>query len=94
MLTKVAAAKLGDPFSGDTTQGPQVSKEQFDTVMSYIQAGKDQGATLLAGGERHGKKGHFIQPTVFSDVTDDMKVAKEEIFGTRSGTHASADADR
>ena len=62
-------------------QGPQVSQEQFDNVSKLIKTGKDEGATLLAGGERHGDKGYFIKPTVFSDVKDSMTIAKEEIFG-------------
>lgn len=61
--------------------GPAVSQEQFDIVSGYIASGKSEGAELLAGGERHGDKGYFIKPTVFSGVSDDMTIAKEEIFG-------------
>jgi len=81
MLKKVKKTKVGDPFDPKTTQGPQVSQEQFDRIMSYIQAGQDQGAKLLTGGGRVGKQGYFIEPTVFGDVTDEMKIAAEEIFG-------------
>merc|ERR1719242_861961 len=49
--------------------------------MSYIDKGKRDGATCLTGGERHGDKGYFVKPTVFTDVTDDMTIAREEIFG-------------
>jgi acyl-CoA reductase-like NAD-dependent aldehyde dehydrogenase len=49
--------------------------------MSYIESGKSEGAKLLAGGERYGEGGYFIKPTVFTEVTKDMKIAKEEIFG-------------
>jgi len=73
--------KLGDSFDPDTRQGPQVSQKQFDTVMSYIESGKSEGARLMTGGERFGEKGYYVQPTVFADVTDDMKIAREEIFG-------------
>ncbi len=73
--------KVGDPFAADTTQGPQVSQEQFDRVMSFIKSGKDQGATLLHGGNRVGDKGYFIEPTIFTDVQDNHKIAQEEIFG-------------
>ncbi|KAM0444326.1 hypothetical protein ACHAO4_010278 [Trichoderma viride] len=73
--------KLGNPFDEQTFQGPQVSQLQFDRIMGYIEAGKQGGATLALGGERHGDKGYFIQPTVFTDVTPDMKIAQEEIFG-------------
>ncbi|KAL2827522.1 aldehyde dehydrogenase domain-containing protein [Aspergillus cavernicola] len=73
--------KLGNPFEQDTFQGPQVSQLQFDRIMEYINHGKQGGATVAVGGERHGKEGYFIQPTVFTDVTSDMKIAQEEIFG-------------
>ncbi|KAH8695221.1 aldehyde dehydrogenase domain-containing protein [Talaromyces proteolyticus] len=73
--------RLGDPFAPDTFQGPQISQVQFDRIMEYINQGKKEGATLVLGGERHGTKGYFIQPTVFTDVTPNMKIAQEEIFG-------------
>src|SRR5260370_12061205 len=81
MLKKVKAQKVGDPFDPETTQGPQVSQEQFDRVMGFIEAGKKEGAKLLTGGKRVGGKGYFIEPTVFDNVTDEMKIAREEIFG-------------
>ncbi|KAK3683930.1 aldehyde dehydrogenase [Podospora appendiculata] len=73
--------KVGDPFHPETFQGPQVSQIQYDRIMAYIQSGKDQGATVETGGGRHGEKGYFIQPTIFSNVTNDMKIMQEEIFG-------------
>ncbi|OJJ62507.1 hypothetical protein ASPSYDRAFT_41174 [Aspergillus sydowii CBS 593.65] len=73
--------KLGNPFEQDTFQGPQVSQLQFDRIMEYINHGKQAGATVAVGGDRYGKEGYFIQPTVFTDVTSDMKIAQEEIFG-------------
>ncbi|KAA8651267.1 hypothetical protein EYZ11_006783 [Aspergillus tanneri] len=78
---RAAQNKLGNPFEQDTFQGPQVSKIQFDRIMEYINHGKQSGATVAVGGERHGNEGYFIQPTVFTDVTNDMKIAQEEIFG-------------
>ena len=81
MLKKIKKTKVGDPFDANTTQGPQVSQEQFDKVMSYIESGKQSGAKLAAGGNRVGKHGYFIEPTVFTGVSDDMKIACEEIFG-------------
>jgi aldehyde dehydrogenase (NAD+) len=72
---------VGDPFDPKTEQGPQVDQDQFDKVMGYIESGKKQGAKLVAGGARVGDRGYFIQPTVFADVQDDMKIAQEEIFG-------------
>ncbi len=85
MVERLAAAtkkrKLGDPFDTSTEQGPQVDKTQFDKVLGYIESGKRQGARCITGGERFGGKGYFIKPTVFADVKDEMKIAREEIFG-------------
>jgi aldehyde dehydrogenase (NAD+) len=72
---------VGDPFDPKTEQGPQVDDAQFDKVMGYIQSGRSEGAKLVCGGERVGDRGYFIQPTVFADVQDDMKIARDEIFG-------------
>ena len=79
--TAAESIKLGFPTDPKTDQGPLVSREQYDKVMKYIETGVKEGATLVAGGKRHGTKGFFVQPTVFADVTDDMTIAKEEIFG-------------
>ncbi|CAG8475399.1 3103_t:CDS:2 [Ambispora leptoticha] len=73
--------KLGDPFQPDTDQGPQISKLQFDKIMSYIESGKKEGATLVFGGNRHGTEGYYVAPTAFTDVANDMKIMREEIFG-------------
>jgi len=73
--------KVLDPKDPESSHGPQVDKIQFDKIMGYISSGKEQGATCMFGGKRHGDKGYFIEPTVFANVTDDMKIAKEEIFG-------------
>jgi betaine-aldehyde dehydrogenase len=72
-----------DPTDPEARMGPVVNKIQYDRVMDYIQKGKDAGATVLAGGGRNPKfdKGFFIQPTIFTDVTPDMTIWKEEIFG-------------
>lgn len=75
------AFKVGSPADVDTFQGPQVSKVQFEKILGYIEEGKKGGAKLLTGGGRHGTRGYYVQPTVFGDVTNDMKIAKEEIFG-------------
>ncbi|XP_021365246.1 aldehyde dehydrogenase, mitochondrial-like isoform X2 [Mizuhopecten yessoensis] len=72
---------VGDPFEDATQQGPQVDEEQFKKILSYVEAGKAEGAKLEFGGERHGDKGYFIKPAVFSNVTNEMKIAREEIFG-------------
>src|SRR5579859_4948598 len=81
LVKKAKSQKVGDPFEPDTTQGPQVSQEQCDRIMGFIEAGKKEGAKLLTGGGRVGQRGYFIEPTVFDDVKDDMKIAREEIFG-------------
>jgi aldehyde dehydrogenase (NAD+) len=74
--------KVGDPFSENVEQGPQQNETQLNTVMRYIKIGKEQDkATCLVGGERIGTEGYFVQPTIFTNVTDDMTIAKEEIFG-------------
>merc|ERR1719427_2197625 len=75
---------VGSPWEEDgkfNEQGPQVDKVQFDKILGLIEKGKSEGATMHCGGARHGEQGYFIQPTVFSDVTDSMRIAKEEIFG-------------
>ncbi|MFN4243336.1 MAG: aldehyde dehydrogenase family protein [Tepidisphaerales bacterium] len=81
MVKRVRKQRVGDPFDPSTTQGPQVSQEQFDRVMGYIESGKRDGAQCILGGNRVGNRGYFIEPTVFTGVRDDMKIAQEEIFG-------------
>ncbi|XP_033332496.1 aldehyde dehydrogenase 1A1 isoform X1 [Megalopta genalis] len=76
-----AQKKLGDPFDPTTQQGPQIDEEMFNKIQRLIQSGKKEGAVVETGGERYGTVGYFIKPTVFSNVTDDMTIAKEEIFG-------------
>ena len=93
IVAKAKGRKVGDPFADGTEQGPQVSQEQFDRVMHYIEAGQKDGAKMLAGGGRVGAKGYFVQPTVFGDVTDDMKIAREEIFGPVMSILKFKDAD-
>lgn len=78
---RAEANKVGDPFHEETFQGPQISQLQYDRIMGYIESGKSEGATVETGGGRHGDKGYFIQPTIFSGVTPEMKIMKEEIFG-------------
>jgi aldehyde dehydrogenase (NAD+) len=73
--------KLGDPFDPETEQGPQVDKAQFDKILSYVEAGKKEGAKLVTGGKRHGEQGYYIEPTLFTGVQDNMKIATDEIFG-------------
>jgi aldehyde dehydrogenase (NAD+) len=87
------ANSVGDPFDEKTFQGPQVSQLQFDRIMDYIKVGKEEGASLLTGGDRHGDKGYFIQPTIFKDVKPDMKIMREEIFGPVAAIAKFKDAE-
>lgn len=77
----VKTLKVGDPFAAETFQGPQISQIQYDRIMGHIKAGKDEGANCVLGGDRFGNEGYFIQPTVFSNVKNTMKIGQEEIFG-------------
>ena len=72
---------MGDPQDPETNFGPMVSENQRSIVQGYIEKGKAEGARLVHGGGTPDREGFFIEPTVFADVTDDMTIAKEEIFG-------------
>tara|TARA_R110002020_G_scaffold36134_20_gene108689 strand:+ start:3169 stop:4632 length:1464 start_codon:yes stop_codon:yes gene_type:complete len=97
LKTRTEAIRIGDPLDPDTHLGPMVSVAQRDKVMGYIEAGKREGARLLTGGgvpELQGfEKGAWIRPTVFADVTDDMTIAREEIFGPVMSVLAFDDED-
>ncbi|XP_017334537.1 aldehyde dehydrogenase family 1 member A3 [Ictalurus punctatus] len=71
----------GDPMDPRTTHGPQISQQQFDNIMELVESGKSEGAKLECGGNAIKDKALFIHPTIFSDVKDHMRLAKEEIFG-------------
>lgn len=77
--------KCGDPFNPNSDQGAQVSKEHMESILTYIESGIEQGARVVAGGKRDTRgdnsKGYFIEPTIFADVDNKMKIAQEEIFG-------------
>ena len=79
-----AKAKVGDPFAEGTTMGPVVSEVQFNKIQALIQKGIDEGATLVTGGVGRPEglnRGYFVRPTVFANVTNEMTIAREEIFG-------------
>ncbi|UJR25369.1 hypothetical protein I4U23_006719 [Adineta vaga] len=80
-IERTKRRKVGDPFDESTEQGPQISHEQMDKILDLIESGKRAGAKLLTGGQREGDKGFFVQPTLFADVKDDHRIAREEIFG-------------
>lgn len=85
LATKIAEIKLGNPFDQTVGMGPVVSESQMNTVLSYIESGIEEGARLVCGGKRASgpelDAGYYIEPTIFADVTNDMKIAREEIFG-------------
>jgi len=84
LVARASKMRPADPLDPKTRMGAIVSQEQMQTVLGYIETGKRDGARLLAGGNRvhvDGSKGFFIEPTIFGDVKNNMKVAQEEIFG-------------
>ncbi|PWW02124.1 betaine aldehyde dehydrogenase [Hoeflea marina] len=85
LKARTETIRIGDPLDPETQMGPMVSRAQRDKVMGYVETGKNEGATLVTGGDavqlQGFEGGNFIQPTVFSGVTDDMTIAREEIFG-------------
>lgn len=81
-VQRTEAIRIGDPQDEATQMGPLVSQTQLDTVMRYIALGEQEGAKLLTGGRRLTENpGFYVQPTIFSGVRDDMRIAREEIFG-------------
>jgi aldehyde dehydrogenase (NAD+) len=81
LAAKAKQRLLGDPLDPNTQQGPQVSQEQLDKILGYVELGQKQGAKLVTGGARVGDRGFFVEPTIFDGVRDDMAIAKDEIFG-------------
>jgi len=96
LVARAKKMQPADPLDPKTRLGAIVSQEQMQTVLSYIDAGKKEGAKLIAGGNRvpiDGSKGFFIEPTIFGDVKNDMKIAQEEIFGPVLATLQFDDID-
>lgn len=81
LSSRAKQMQVGDPLNPKTRTGALVSSEQLNRVLGYIEKGKTDGATLLAGGEQVQSEGFFVQPTVFDNVANDMVIAQEEIFG-------------
>src|SRR3990170_341091 len=90
---RAASISVGDPLDPATYMGPVVSEEQFERVMGYIGIGKEEGARLVAGGGRIGDAGFFVQPTIFAEVENRMRIAQEEIFGPVASLIPIQDAD-
>ena len=78
---KAKGRVLGNPLDPKTDLGPQISQRQVDKIMDYIDQGRSAGAKVVTGGNRLEMQGFYVQPTVFSGVTDSMAIAQEEIFG-------------
>jgi aldehyde dehydrogenase (NAD+) len=81
LAKKAQGRKIGDPLDEGTEQGPQVSQEQLDKILGYVDIGQKEGAKLVTGGKRRGEKGYFVEPTIFDNVKDNMTIARDEIFG-------------
>ncbi len=85
LVALTSKLKLGNPLDLNTDVGPVISRKQKETILSYIEAGKQEGAALVCGGKEVKvpgcEEGYFIEPTIFTNVTNDMKIAQEEIFG-------------
>jgi acyl-CoA reductase-like NAD-dependent aldehyde dehydrogenase len=97
LVARAKKMQPADPLDPKTRMGAIVSQDQMQTVLGYIEAGKKDGAKLITGGNRvsvNGSKGFFIEPTIFSSVTNDMKIAQEEIFGPVLAALSFDDADQ
>jgi aldehyde dehydrogenase (NAD+) len=81
LAERVKSRRIGNPLDPTTEQGPQISQEQTDRIMRYIDVGVKSGARLVTGGKKFGNVGYFVEPTIFDDVSDNMVIAREEIFG-------------
>jgi aldehyde dehydrogenase (NAD+) len=81
LAARAKSRRVGDPLDASTEQGPQVSQEQLEKILHYVNLGTKEGASLAAGGQRKGSEGYFVEPTIFDNVTDSMTIAKDEIFG-------------
>jgi betaine-aldehyde dehydrogenase len=97
LTARTKAIRIGDPLDPDTQMGPLVNKAQHDKVMGYIAIGRDEGANLHCGGGAPSLQGFeggfFVEPTIFTGVTDDMRIAREEIFGPVMSVLAFSDED-
>lgn len=95
LAERVGELVVGDPLDETSDVGPLAFRAHYERVMAYIESGKREGATLLVGGRRppHLDRGFFVEPTVFTDVTEDMRIGREEIFGPVMSVFAWSDVD-
>jgi aldehyde dehydrogenase (NAD+) len=81
MIARANGLRMGDPLDAGTSFGPVISRRQMERILNYVDTGRGQGATAVFGGQRVGKRGFYVQPTILTDVTEEMTVSREEIFG-------------
>ncbi|WP_169977322.1 aldehyde dehydrogenase family protein [Tautonia rosea] len=81
LAERAKVRKIGDPLDPDTEQGPQVSQEQLDKILGYVESGQKQGARVVSGGKRVGGSGFYVEPTIFDNAREDMDIVRDEIFG-------------
>jgi aldehyde dehydrogenase (NAD+) len=81
LTARARAIRMGDPADRATALGPVISEKQMKTILGYVDIGRQEGASLVTGGERVGDRGYFISPTVFAGVAHEMRISQEEIFG-------------
>jgi phenylacetaldehyde dehydrogenase len=81
LADEAAMIKIGPWLDPETRMGPLVSDEQFQRVSGFLESGRQQGAHVVTGGKRHGNEGYFVEPTVLTKTTPDMRVVRGEIFG-------------
>ncbi|PWJ83767.1 aldehyde dehydrogenase (acceptor) [Pseudaminobacter salicylatoxidans] len=81
LAARASTVRIGDPRDSSAGMGPLVSEVQMNRVLDYIDIGRKEGARLVAGGNRHGERGFYVEPTVFAGVEHEMRISQEEIFG-------------
>lgn len=81
IAARARSLRIGDPLDRKTALGPVISEKQMKSILDYVDIGRNEGATLVTGGDRIGKRGYFISPTVFAGVAHEMRISQEEIFG-------------
>lgn len=95
VVEKAREIVVGDPFDAATKMGPLVSAEQYGRVLSYMETGLEQGATIATGGGKLNEEtgGYYVAPTIFDNVSNDMRIAREEIFGPVLSVISVTDAE-
>jgi aldehyde dehydrogenase (NAD+) len=81
LAARAKSLRMGDPLDRATSLGPVISEKQMKSILDYVDIGRNEGASLVTGGEKVGKRGYFISPAVFADVKHEMRISQEEIFG-------------